>query len=324
MNDGPFSNAKVLVTGATGFIGQHLCVALRRVGARVYGIRRDFTAETVLFIHQDHVNWVVADIRDLHALKNAVEAVQPSHIFNLAAITGHEADNDRQMVEVNLLGTMNLLRALEGHDYSRFIQVGTAAEYGNTAMHVDEAATLKPDSSYAVSKAAASLFCEMSNRLDGHPVTIVRPFLVYGPGQSRDYFIPQAIVAGLTGQQLPMTSGEQKRDFTYIDDLVTGLMLAASSEASVGESFNIGTGKLLTLREVSEMITQITGAPETPDYGALPYRTGEVWSFACDNSKARKILDWHSHIDIETGIRRTTDWYRNSIAPLANDSEQAL
>ncbi len=122
--------------------------------------------------------------------------------------------------------------------------------------------------------------------------------------------IPQAIQAALKDQPFPMTSGRQTREFTYIDDLITGYLKAAVTPEAIGHTINLGTGKTYTILEVVEQIRQLTDSRMRLQVGALPDRVGEIMIYQCDNTKARHLLGWAPETPLTQGLKKTIDWYK--------------
>lgn len=303
---------RILVTGAAGFIGRHLCTALADLGARVFALRRPASSATAW---DDRLEWCEADVADKEAIAAVIRHAAPQRVIHLAARTSVERGfhPSEAMIATNLQGTINLLQALEGIDYACFVQTGTAEEYGAGTAPFRESAPLKPVSAYSASKAAATLFSEMYHRTLGCPIVILRPFLVYGPGQPPDKLIPQAILAALTHRDFPMTTGEQTREFTYIDDIVKGYLQAVTTPGAVGHTINLGTGETHRVIDVVRQIMQLTGSRMTLKIGAIPTRPGEIWTYQCDNTKARKILGWKPAVSLSEGLRKTIGWYRQAV-----------
>lgn len=307
-----FVGTRVLVTGATGFIGSHLCAALVNTGATVIALRRPGSSPRWPMPPDDRIEWVDADLRDRARLTEAVQAARPARVFHLAASTSIERGfpTADEMIATNLVGTVNLLRALDGTGYECFVQTGSAEEYGAGDAPFHESAPLRPVSPYSASKASATLFCEMYHRTLHCPIVILRPFLVYGPGQPANKLIPQAILAALADRDFPMTSGQQTREFTYIDDLIDGYLRASSTPGAIGQTINLGTGVACRVLDVVRLIIELTGSKMTPRVGALSSRPGEIWAYQCDNTKAQTLLGWSPKVSLSDGLQRTIAWYR--------------
>ena len=309
------SDARILITGGTGFIGQHLCAVLAQTTALCVGLRRRRPAENSNVSSPESVDWVEGDLLDIEGLRRTVHRLQPTHIFHLAAVTSSERgfSTAKEMIQTNILGTVNLLQALEGIPYTCFVHTGSAEEYGNGTSPFHESDLLLPVSPYSASKSGATLFCQMYQRTFQAPIVVLRPFLVYGPGQLPDKLIPQAILAALENRSFPMTSGKQTREFTYIDDIVDGYLKAAVTPAAVGETINLGTGTSIAVLEVVQLIQKLTNSRMSLEIGALPSRPSEIMDYRCDNSKARNILSWTPEVSLEDGLKKTIAWYREQI-----------
>lgn len=308
-----FTGERVLVTGASGFIGSHLTRRLANEGAEVHGLIRSnsriWRIEEVL----NKIDIHRIDVRDFDSLKKLIAEVEPQRIFHLAACVNASRSLDllEEMSDINIKGTLNLLRALDKVDYYSFINTGSSEEYGDNVTPFREDQPMNPVSPYSASKASTTLFCQMLYKTMGLPITTVRPFLTYGPMQEANMLIPSVIKSTINGVPFDMTKGEQTRDFNYVDDIVGGFIKASISPKAKGEIINIGNGREHKIIDVVQLILKLMNSPVEPKIGALPYRPGEAWHFFCDNSKARKIIDWKPKIDINEGLKRTIDWYRN-------------
>jgi nucleoside-diphosphate-sugar epimerase len=170
---------------------------------------------------------------------------------------------------------------------------------------------LDPISPYSFSKASATAFCRMAVASLGSSVRVLRLFLVYGPGQGEERFLPQLIRAALTGAPLRMTGGEQTREYTYIDDVIEGLLVGACSGPGRGEVYNLGSGEEITLNSLVGTVESIAGCRINRDPEVLPYRAREIRRFVGDHSRIKKDLGWISKVDLAEGLHRTIDWHRN-------------
>lgn len=303
------------MVGGTGFMGSHLVRRLVTEGAEVHLLVRPTSSTVRLDDVIGRVRVHQGDLLDYSSLHQVARAVRPLKIFHLGAYTSVERSFTRatEMAQVIFGGAINLLHALDGTGYDCFVYVGTCEEYGDNPVPFREDQVPNPVSPYSVAKAAGTLFCQMASRSLGCPCVILRPFLTYGPFQDLNRFIPQAIVAGLRGEAFKMTAGEQGRELNYIDDIIEGFIRAVTSPEAIGEIINLGSGVQYRIRELVEMVFRLVQSPVAPAIGALPYRPVESWDFYCDNSKAKRILGWESQVPLEEGLRRTVEWYRETM-----------
>ena len=306
------SNLKVLVTGISGFIGSHLARRLVEEGAEVHGLVKHSSNLWRIQDLNNQINLHYADIKDFDSVRKAIQGIQAQKVFHLAAYVDVSRSFEvvDEMVEVNIKGTLNLLRALEGTGYDCFINTGTSEEYGDNPAPFRENQTPNPVSLYSASKVATTLFCQMLHKTLGLRILTLRPFLTYGPGQESNMLIPSLMKKVLKGEALEMTKGEQTREFNYVDDIVDGFIKASISPEAVGEIINIGNGLEYKIREVVEMVLKLVNSPIKPNLGALAYRPGETWHFYCDNTKARKTLCWEPKVDLEDGLKMTINWFQ--------------
>jgi nucleoside-diphosphate-sugar epimerase len=255
------------------------------------------------------------DLTDPATLHEAVQSIKPEKIFHLGATVTVSRDFNvaREVYNTNVIGTINLLRALEGIPYECFVNTGTCEEYGNNEAPFHEEQLPKPVSPYSSSKVATTMFCRMLHQTQGCPIVTLRPFLAYGPQQNLERLLPQAIVAALEGREFEMTLGEQTREVNYVADIVDAYLRAACSNQVFGEVINISNGMQLTVRDLVLAIFRLSGGAIAPRIGARPYRVNEVWHLYGDNAKAQRLLDWRPKTTLEDGLRRTIAWYREHL-----------
>lgn len=314
----PLSQARVLVTGASGFIGSHLTRRLVAEGADVHAM-----TSTVSSIYPDRLRDVrgavtlhEANLIDRTAIGKLVRAVRPAVVFHLGAYThvGKSWTRVDECVQANVQGTVNLLEELADTGYERFVNAGTSEIYGAIEVPFHEDDAPRPVSPYAVSKYSAEMFCRLGHESHGWPVVRVRPFNAYGPAQSPDRIIPEVVVRGLRGDPLAMTSGTQTREFNFVEDIADGFVAAATAPDVDGALVNLGCGQEVAIRDLATRILALLGDPVEPQFGALPDRPIEIWRMACDNTRARELLGWQPRHDLEAGLERTIDWYRAELA----------
>ncbi|GIO13154.1 NAD-dependent dehydratase [Cohnella xylanilytica] len=306
-----YENKRILITGASGFIGRHLSRYLSRtLGCRhVFGLVRD--ARRAVPDPDADVNYLVADLADKRQVQRALEEAKPQIVFHLAANTDRSPrleDIDR-MADDNVMGTIRLLQAAARSERppEAIVNVGTCEQYGVFAAPATEDMPVRPVSLYAATKTASETIAAAICRLSSIPFAHVRPTLVYGPGQSERYFIPQAIRTFLRQEDLPMTPGEQTRDFLHVDDAVRGLVAVSRSADCFGQVVNLGSGRAVSLLEVARLLRRLTNSSSEILAGSLPYRPSETMRYACDISKITALTGWRPEIPLEAGLRHTID-----------------
>ena len=299
---------KLLVVGGTGFIGQHLVKAATNCG---YDVLVLSSQKYIQKKYSENIDYIIADIRNLEQLKKALVNREINYVVNLGGYIDHVKflTGGNLVVDTHFNGVLNLVRCLDWSNIKGFVQIGSSDEYGNVQAPQRESQRERPISSYSLGKVASNHFLQMLHREEGFPVTMLRLFLVYGPGQNDKRFIPQIIEGCLKSQKIPVSFGEQLRDFCYVRDVVQGILAAMTCSGAYGEIINIASGVPVKIREVIELIQSEIGAG-LPIFGQIKYRKGENMALYADISKADKILSWQPAVDLNQGIINTIKYYR--------------
>lgn len=309
---------KILVTGGTGFIGSHLVRRLVHEGAEVTILARQTSNQQRIADVASQITVHQVDIRNFAMVNEVMHSVRPLVVFHLAAEGVTEPFLPHSLaLRVNLDGTINVVQTAAAAGAERIVHTGTSYEYGDQA----EEGRLDPISPYAASKAAAWAFCRMYHRMMNWPIVCLRLFQVYGPGQVGT-LIPSAIEAGLKGQAFPTTSGEQSRDWIYIDDVVEAYLKTALAPGIDGETFDIGTGQGTSVRQVVENIFDHF-EDISPQIGALSYRPGEVWESIARTNSAKEKLGWEATVSLDKGLKMTLEWMKESQPSTAAENIEA-
>jgi len=308
---------KVVVTGAGGFIGSHLVARLVAEGAQVkafvrYNSRGDHGNIRLLPSEiQEQLTIVTGDLRDPRAVTELVRGTDI--VFHLAALIGipYSYVNPNDVVETNVVGTLNVLNAARDLGVERLVHTSTSEVYG-TARYapIDEGHPLQGQSPYSASKIGADKLVESYHRSFGVPAVTVRPFNTYGPRQSARAVIPTIITQALASDAIRLGSLDPRRDFTYVRDTVDGFIRAAESPFCIGEVINIGTGTDVTVGEVVRQVLKIVGRdlPIEQDQTRIRPPQSEVMRLVCDNRKAAELAGWKPQVTLDEGLRESVDW----------------
>ena len=308
---GVSNHLKVLVTGGAGFIGSHLVDRLMLNGYEVV-VLDDLSTGTLqnLRQHQGKPNFhfVKGDIRDTKTVEDAMADIEA--VFHQAAITSvpFSLENPAVTREVNITGTLNLLKAGLAKGIKRFVYASTSAVYGEVArVPITENVKPNPLSPYAKSKLAAETHCREFWRTQGLETVCLRYFNVYGPRQALGPYAGVIIqfLECLRNNRPPTIYGDglQTRDFVYISDVIDATMIALDCKEAVGEVFNIGTSKATTINQLCEMLLRITGKLSIRPTHTDP-RPGDIRHSQADITKAERILNYRPAVSLDQGLRK--------------------
>ena len=308
----------VLVTGAGGFIGSHLTEKLVDLGAKVrafvrYNSRNDWGLIEILPSHvKQKIEVITGDLRDSETIRSVMRDVDAVlHLGALIAIP-YSYIHPREVVETNIMGTLNILNAAKEHKPERIVHTSTSEVYG-TAQYVpiDETHPLQGQSPYSASKIGADKLAESFHRSYDLPITTLRPFNTYGPRQSARAVIPTIITQALAQDEVFLGSLWPTRDLSYVDDVVDGFIKVSESERSIGEVINIGSGFEISINDLAKKIISLTGKKVkiVLDPKRIRPPKSEVERLIADNSKAKELLHWEPKVSLDEGLRRTIDWF---------------
>jgi nucleoside-diphosphate-sugar epimerase len=298
---GFLSGKKILVTGATGFIGAHLCRQLLEYNTTVHGISRNPPPQ-----NREDIHWWRGDLVDFEFMQKVTVEAKPDIMFHL----GSHVAGSRSLELVlptfhsNLSSTVNLLTAATQTGCHRIILAGSMEEpeYGNVCA--------VPCSPYAAAKWASNGYARMFHTLYQTPVNIARIFMVYGPAQNDlKKLIPYVILSLLRGESPKLTSGHRQIDWIYVDDVVQGLMAMACASNLQGDIVDLGSGELVTINNIVEKLVEIIDPGIIPRFGSLPERPLEQIRIARVSESTAKI-HWKPQISLDEGLNRTVSWYR--------------
>jgi UDP-glucose 4-epimerase len=308
---------RAVVTGAAGFIGSTLTDLLLAEGHEVVAVDNfdDYYSGKMRFLgkHLDNDAFRLeeVDIMDIDALRQSFEDAEV--VFHLAAQAGVRISvkDPMRSHHANTTGTLNVLLAARDEGVRRVISSSSSSVYGNAVrLPAREDDPTVPVSPYAASKLAAEYYCSLFYKLYGLESVSLRYFTVYGPRQRPDMAIRIFTDRALDGKRPQIFGdGEQRRDFTFITDVVDAIRRCSDCPDPKGEPLNVCSGSAVTVNHVVRLILKATGREDLePEY--LPPQPGDVDHTWGDNSKAKRLLGWEPKVRIDEGLRRFVEWYR--------------
>ncbi|WP_346276107.1 SDR family NAD(P)-dependent oxidoreductase [Pseudonocardia sp.] len=307
----------VLVTGAGGFIGGHIVERVVGEGARVRALCRYNSRNergTLDWLPPEvtaEVEVVLGELRDVESVSDAVAGTDVVLHLGAQIAIPYSYVNPRDFIEVNVLGALNVAQAALRHGVTRVVHTSTSEVYGSArAVPMTEAHPLEPQSPYAASKLAADKLMDSYHRSFDLPVCVLRPFNTYGPRQSARAIIPTIISQALAGSTVRLGSLSPRRDLTYVDDTAAAFVAAATADAAVGRTIQLGANHDVSVAELVELVADILGrelSVETESRRVRP-ESSEVERLISGAFLARELLGWEARVPLRAGIERTIAW----------------
>jgi len=305
---------RTLVTGASGFVGANLARRLLRDGQQVH-----------LFLRADYQPWrleeisgdcdvSLGDIRDRESVRRAINAAKPEWVFHLSAYGAYSNQAGfEQMLATNVIGCANLLDSCIEAGVEAFVQTGSSSEYGYQAHASREDGRIDPNSHYAITKAAATHYCQFTARKLGFQAVTARLYSIYGPYEDPARLIPTLLVYGLRGELPPLVSPDTARDFVYVDDAVEALIrLACGKHISPGAVYNVASGSQTTLGDVVQEARKLLGIAAEPVWGGMPARAWDTGVWVGDATAICRDAGWVAETTLEEGLKRTIYWLKDN------------
>jgi UDP-glucose 4-epimerase len=302
----------VVVTGGAGFIGSELVRQLAAGGVRVLAVDDLTNGKRANLEGVGGCELVVADIRDERRMSEIVSGARV--VYHLACLgVRHSIHSPDENNDVNGTGTLKLLRLARQHGVERFVYVSSSEVYGTArSVPMSELHPTLPHTVYGAGKLAGECFARAYWETYRFSTVVVRPFNAYGPrshheGDSGEV-IPKFLLRAMAGRPLVVFGdGAQTRDFTFVGDTARGILLAGTTDAAVGQTVNLGTGKEITISDLGRAVADVVGRRVTVEH--QPPRPGDVLRLCADASKARDLLGFQAEVELRQGLERLRDFY---------------
>ena len=303
--DGCFRKRRVLITGATGFLGPYVIAAGLALGADMHALAMENGIPGVK-------SWPVR-VEDRRVVSEVVSSIRPEAVLHLAAAgVTYGSSSIAELLTVNVAGLDSLLTAISEEGACPVVVAGSAFEYAPKKRAIAETDEIGPVTAYGISKAAATLTARLyAGRM---PITLLRIFNAFGAGEREPRLLPYIVARAKQGLPTDLTPGEQVRDYVYAGDVAECFwrILATPPVSGRLRLLNVGSGKTVILREfVEEIASELSdrGLAASPSFGARPYRSDEVMFYVPRVERLRDILGWLPACDIKHNIGCTIDWF---------------
>ena len=304
-----------LVTGGSGFIGANLIKTLVEQHKKVFvlveknaNLWRIKNLLNSVRIHED-------DITNEHSINKFIQTINPDIIFHLAAqgVNPNNKTNIKQLFNVNLHGTINLLDACKKTGFQCFINTGSASEYGEKKEALNENMNLEPIDDYSVSKAATTTYCLKEAHVNRLPIYTIRPFCVYGDLEPPHRLIPSIMINAILNKPIKLSSPHFVRDFIYVKDIADFYISLSKQCPENNAIFNIGTGIQSSIKNTVNIIQTTCHTKIDIQWNTGTARPWEFKNWQADINLAKNVLNWYPKYKLEEGLKNTFDWFKKNI-----------
>jgi len=320
-----FTGRRVLITGALGFIGSNLALRLTELGAQVLAVDSLIPEYGGNLFNiaglEDRVQVNISDVRDAHSMRYLVQG--QDYLFNLAGQTSHmDSMNDPDAdLEINCRAQLSILEACRKYNPGiKVVFASTRQLYGKPDyLPVDEKHLLRPVDVNGINKMAGEWYHILYNNVYGIRSCALRLTNTYGPRMrikdARQTFLGVWVRLAVEGKPFEVWEGHQLRDFTFVDDAVDAFLLAAASEKSNGEIYNLGGESVVSLKDLADLVVETNGGGEylTRSYPADRKRI-DIGDYYADFKKIAGVLNWQPRTNLRDGLRQTLGFYREHLA----------
>ncbi len=301
----------VVVTGAAGFVGSTVVRRFLTHGYAVHAIVRPGGSLWRINDIRSLIRLHPIGLEDPARLRRLMHRIRPWAIVHFATYGSYPKQSDvSQMIQTNIVGTVNLLSSLTDVAYRHCIVIGSSSEYGKKRKPMTEDELLEPNNYYAATKAAQTHLSLAFSTSNKKPLVVLRLFNVYGPYEEEGRLVRSVIALALIDKPILLATGKEARDFVHVEDVATACMCILTRKAIVGEIINLGTGKQTTIEELARLIVGLTHSKSEIRKHAYPGRPWDSTHWQADTTKMRRLLRWTPQIPLSAGLRKTIAWYR--------------
>ena len=310
---------RVLLTGASGFVGSYLLARLLRTGEHVVAVvLRPGRPRRRIGHLLDRVEVLAGDLAQPEALVEPVHRFAPELVLHAAWADPNSKNRNSAQHADHVTHTLELVKLAHAAGVRHFVGIGSQAEYGTAAVRADEAEPAQPVTFYGVAKLCAGLLSGKLCATFGIRFAWLRLFAAYGPGEDETWLIPSVCRALLAGQRPATTEGAQRWDYLFVEDAAEAAYRVAVLPSATG-IFNLGSGRVQTIREVIETVRDLIDPLAPVGFGERAYGPDQVMHMEAKIDRLRQATGWAPETDLATGLRRTVDWLRQADRVLATE-----
>ncbi len=316
------NKTKILITGGAGFIGANFVYKCLEMNYEVNIIEKKEANFWRIKKIKDRIKIHFNNLLNYKETEKFIFEIKPDIVVHFAAYGAYQRfQQDIDLtINTNLKATINLVNACNKIGVECFINTGTNSEYGIKENPMKETDILEADNLYAITKASATMYCQMTAKKFNFPVVIMRPFAVYGYFEEKERLIPSIIVSCLSNNKLELSRPDSVRDFIFIEDLMDAYLLAIKNIKNIkGQIFNLGGGKQNPISKIVKIVKNITGSNIKPTYGQTKAAQTEPKNWVSDISKAKKMLGWQPKYNLEAGLKKNIEWFKNNLSFYENN-----
>lgn len=302
------STKKILITGASGFVGYNACEHFLKNGWEVFGLAESGKVPA-------GVKLVKINLLNFEELKSEIKKTNPAVILHLGAyvVLDRSFEVAQKCIDINIKGTLNLLESVNGLPLGKFIFFSTEEVYGKNKVPYKETQIVYPPSPYSISKVAGENLCFLYYNLYNLPVVILRIATIFGYYQPISRFIPGIIMRAIKNEPILLNSGKKRRDYLFIDEVLNAIEKTIKSRKAVGEIFNIGHANSISGKMLAQKIVKFSKSKSKIIVNSFPDREREAMVWEMSSIKAQKILGWTPQKSIDKYLKETINFYKKQL-----------
>lgn len=306
---------KVLITGATGFVGANIVRRLLKENYEVHIIARE---SSNLWRINDLIGEISihnADLTEYEKLENIFISVNPENIIHLAIYGGRpNQEDEKNILDSNLIGTMNLVNAANKIEYKCFVNTGSSSEYGKKISPMKEEEVCNPMNMYGVTKTAATMYCNYKATTKNKNIGTLRLFSPFGDYEDKGRLIPDLILGSLINKTVKLANPDAVRDYIYIEDVCdVYVKILKNPEKIKGEIFNLGYGEQHTVQFMAETAKKLIPGEIELKYNEVIGRKADTDIWVADIEKIKRTFDWEPRYNMEKGLKKSIEWFQNNL-----------